>query len=158
MGAEDEACEARDITAKEFAQLDFSQVTLVDLRDENLRIAQGEIAGSHNVPLDEIGTGLSDLPHGKPVYVYCNTGDFSGEVAEILADRGFEAYNVEGGYAEYRAALAEAAPVAIDAKGLKCPGPIVKVADVIAELQVGRRVVVEATEDAFASDIRVWCA
>ena len=158
MGAEDEACEARDITAKEFAQLDFSQVTLVDLRDENLRIAQGEIAGSHNVPLDEIGTGLSDLPHGKPVYVYCNTGDFSGEVAEILADRGFEAYNVEGGYAEYRAALAEAAPVAIDAKGLKCPGPIVKVADVIAELPVGRRVVVEATEDAFASDIRVWCA
>ena len=155
--AADEVLEASTISASEFAQLNLSQVTVVDLRDENLRIAQGEIPGARNVPLSEIGTGLKGLPEGKPVYVICNTGDFSGEVAEVLADRGYEAYDVEGGFKAYRAAVAEAAPVQVDAKGLKCPGPIVKVADTLAELPIGRRIVVQATESAFESDIRVWC-
>ena len=150
--------EAGSISAEEFARLDFSQITLLDLRDENLRLAKGEIPGSYNVPLDEIGTGLSGLPKGKPVYVYCNTGDFSEEIVELLADRGYRAYNVEGGYTAYKTALADAEPVLIDAKGLKCPGPIVKVADTLKTLPVGQRVCVEATEDAFASDIAVWCA
>lgn len=147
----------KQVSAREFAQVDLSQVTVVDLRDENLRIAQGEIPGARNVPLSQIGTGLKGLPDGKPVYVICNTGDFSGEVAEVLADRGYESYEVEGGFAAYREAIAQAEPVRIDARGLKCPGPIVKVADTLAGLPVGRRVVVQATEDAFESDIRVWC-
>ena len=45
----------------------------------------------------------------------------------------------------------------IDAKNLRCPGPIVKVADTLRDKQDGTTVVVEATEDAFASDIKVWC-
>ena len=158
MSGSNEIAEPRGISAAEFVRLDFSQITLLDMRDDNQRIAQGGIPNSFNVPLSAIGTGLSALPHGKPVYVYCNTGDFSGEVVEILTDRGYEAFNVEGGYTAIRAAIAEAEPTVIDAKGLKCPGPIVKVADAIAGLPVGWRVVVEATEDAFASDIRVWCA
>lgn len=149
--------EAGTISASDFAQLDLSQVTVVDLRDEDLRVAQGEIPGARNVPLSEIGTGLKGLPEDIPVYVICNSGDFSGEVAEVLADRGYEAYDVEGGFKAYRKAVEDAAPVQVDAKGLKCPGPIVKVADALAGLPFGRRVVVQATEDAFASDIRVWC-
>ncbi|MBQ9042437.1 MAG: DsrE/DsrF/DrsH-like family protein [Eggerthellaceae bacterium] len=150
--------EAHDISAQDFAKLDFPSVTIVDVRDEDLRIAQGEFPGAFNVPFSQIGTGLSSLPEGKPVYVICNSGDFSEEVAEILADRGFEAYNVVGGYKAYKAAVAASAPISIDAKGLKCPGPIVLVADTIRELPVGQRIIVEATEAAFASDIRVWCA
>ena len=154
---EDVEYEAQDIPAAEFAKLDLSQVTVVDLRDESLHLAQGEIEGSHNVPLSQIGTGLKGLPTGRPVYVLCNTGDFSGEVAELLADRGYASYNVEGGFKAYKEALAAAEPLFIDAKGLKCPGPIVRVSDTIRDLQVGQTVRVEATEDAFASDIRIWC-
>ena len=154
----DEERKVADISAEDFAAVDFSSVTLVDLRNDDERLAQGEIEGSRNVPLSKIGTGLTGLPEDKPVYVYCNAGDFSGEVAELLSDRGYEAYNVVGGFRAYKAALASAEPVLVDAKGLKCPGPIVKVADVLKELPTGRCVVVEATEDAFASDIRVWCA
>ncbi len=40
---------------------------------------------------------------------------------------------------------------------LKCPGPIVKAADALGKLKRGQKIVVEATEDAFASDITVWC-
>lgn len=153
-----ESQEAREISAQDFAKLDLPSVTIVDLRDEDLRIAQGEFPDAYNVPLSKIGTGLSDLPEGKPVYVICNSGDFSGEVAEILADRGYEAYDVVGGYKAYRAAIADAAPITIDAKELKCPGPIVLVADTLRDLPIGQHVIVKATEAAFASDIRVWCA
>ena len=100
--------EAGTISASDFAQLDLSQVTVVDLRDENLRIAQGEIPGARNVPLSEIGRGLKGLPEDIPVYVICNSGDFSGEVPEVLADRGYEAYDVEGGFKAYRKAVEDA--------------------------------------------------
>ena len=183
------------VSARDFAELDLSRVTVVDLRDDNLMLAQGEIPGAKHVALDGLGKGLSSLPNDKPVYVICARGDFSPEVAEILADRGFEAYDVEGGFAAYRAFLEEGSPLGpranvpfsasedsnvpttcevraksdstsvddrefslvIDAKNLKCPGPIVKVADELAQLPDGARVKAEATEDAFASDIRVWC-
>lgn len=44
----------------------------------------------------------------------------------------------------------------VDAKALRCPGPIVKVADTLRGLPEGSVVRVEATEDAFTSDIKVW--
>ena len=152
-----EDAEFKRISAEEFANVDITQASVVDLRDESLRLAQGEIPGARNVPLSEIGTGLKGLPEEKPVYVICSTGEFSGEVAEVLADRGYEVYDVVGGFAAYREAVAAAAPISIDARGLKCPGPIVKVADTMTGLPAGRRMVVQATEDAFFSDIRVWC-
>ena len=37
-----------------------------------------------------------------------------------------------------------------------CPGPIIKVADTLKDLRNGQRVYVEATEDAFESDIQIW--
>ena len=87
----------------------------------------------------------------------CRTGDWSEEVTEILTDRGYDAYNVEGGFKAYAARVQEAPPIKIDAKGLKCPGPIVKVADTLRGLKTGQKVFAQATEDAFASDIAVWC-
>lgn len=156
--------EVREISAEEFAKLDLSGAgtafTLVDLREPDELIVSG-ISGAVNVPFSKFPQGLDDIPKDKPVYVYCRVGDFSGEVAEILADRGYEAFNVLGGYDAVRKLWAVEtggnAPVFIDAKGLKCPGPIVKVADTLRPLKNGSRVSVEATEDAFASDIAVWC-
>ncbi|MBQ8952383.1 MAG: DsrE/DsrF/DrsH-like family protein [Eubacterium sp.] len=142
-------------------------------------------------------------------------GSWSEEVAEILSDRGYDVYSLDGGYSAYRALKEDTSPdvmdeksaegeekcpsadtketcpssdskelscsadakeiscaadakeistpvgygtaVLIDAKGLKCPGPIVKVADYLRDKPIGERIVVEATEDAFASDISVWC-
>lgn len=197
--------EYQDISPEDFSRVDFSQATLLDLRDPNVRLVQGELPGSLNVPLAEIGTGLAAIPAGKPVYVYCDTGSFSREIAELLADRGLEAYSLVGGFRAYQAFAGQSAsivegvpsagsadpatsgsgapridapasaapsdaepaagascrigarPVYLDAKGLKCPGPIVKVADTLKDLPAGSRLLVQATEDAFASDIRIWC-
>ena len=148
--------EIKSISAEEFGALDQSKVTVLDLR-ESAEVLIHPIPGAVNIPFDKIYTNLDTIPKDKPVYVICRTGDWSEEVAEILQDREYEVYNVAGGFQAYRAYLEQAAPLVIDARDLRCPGPIVKVSDTIRDLPVGSRVVVEATEEAFQSDIQVWC-
>lgn len=145
-----------DISVEEFVRLDFEKVTLLDLREPDEVLVNG-IERAVNIPFGQIGKDLGSLPKGQPVYVFCRTGDWSEEVVDILTERGYEAYNLAGGFKAYQEYVKSSEPVFIDAKGLKCPGPVVKVADTISELQNGQRVYVEATEDAFASDIAIWC-
>lgn len=95
------------IAAADIAALDTNMVTLLDIRSRDEFELKG-FTGSVNVPFDEISTGLSKLPKDKPVYVLCRTGDLSEEVAEILEDREYDVYNIEGGYAAYIAHLASA--------------------------------------------------
>ena len=83
----------------------MEKVILLDIRS-CAEFKNNGIKGSVNVPFDEISTGLSKLPKDKPVYVLCRTGDLSEEVAEILEDRGYDVYNVEGGHAAYIVSLA----------------------------------------------------
>lgn len=149
--------EISSITVEEFCKLDFSEVTLLDLREPD-QVLVGGIKGAINVPFNKIGTDLDKVSKDKTVYVFCDTGDWSREVTEILVDRGYNAVNLTGGFKAYRKYIENCEPVYIDAKGLKCPGPVVKVADIIRTLQNGQRVHVEATEDAFASDIAIWCS
>ena len=90
----------KSINAAELTSLDTEKVLLLDIRSREEFELKG-IKGSVNVPFDELSTGLSKLPKDKTVYVLCRTGDLSKEVAEILDDRGYDVYNIEGGYAAY---------------------------------------------------------
>ena len=45
----------------------------------------------------------------------------------------------------------------VDACGLQCPGPIMKVSENMKTLKEGEQLCVQATDPAFASDIGVWC-
>ncbi|MBR6259530.1 MAG: DsrE/DsrF/DrsH-like family protein [Oscillospiraceae bacterium] len=158
----------KTITAGEFSELDFSKYTLVDLREPD-EILSGGIDGAINIPFSRFASLVDSIPKDKPVVIFCRSGNISGQYAEVLADRGYEVLNVEGGYLAYRElisgetasgenkAAGEQAPVFIDAKGLKCPGPIVLVADYLRDRPDGTRIRVEATEVAFYSDIQVWC-
>ncbi len=157
MSANTDEVVIRHISAREFSTIDISSVTVLDLREPD-EVLIHPIEGAINVPFSQISTGLKSVPRGKTVYVICRTGDFSEEVAEILADRGYDAVNVDGGYDAYREYVTDTPDeLYIDARSLRCPGPIVKVADTLRSLDTGSRVYVEATEDAFASDIAVWC-
>lgn len=73
-------------------------------------------------------------------------------------NRGYSSLNVKQDIGNSGADVDKSEAVYIDAKGMKCPGPVVKVADTMRTLQNGQQVHVEATEDAFASDIAVWCS
>lgn len=72
----------KNINAEDFARLDFSKVTLVDLREPDEVLVSG-IEGAINIPFSSFPKGLDDIPRDKPVYVYCREGSFSEEVAEI---------------------------------------------------------------------------
>lgn len=153
------------ISAEEFAKLDFRKVTLVDLREPD-EVLVSRIDGAINIPFSGFASKLDTIPKDKPVYVYCRVGDWSEEIADILADRGYDVTNLEGGFQAYKALSDSKIEgekskkpelIFIDAKNLMCPGPIVKVADALREKPVGTVAKVEATEDAFYSDIKVWC-
>jgi len=42
------------------------------------------------------------LDKEKPVYVYCRSGNRSRIASEILIDKGYEVFNVKGGYLEWQ--------------------------------------------------------
>ncbi|MBN2217418.1 MAG: FAD-dependent oxidoreductase, partial [Pirellulales bacterium] len=46
----------------------------------------------------------------------------------------------------------------IDARGLQCPGPIMRLAEEICRVDVGRAVAVVATDPGFRADVGAWCA
>ena len=169
----------KTMTAAEFAAADLSKYTLVDLREPD-ELAVSSIEGAINIPFSHFADYLDTVPRGKPVIVYCRSGQFSDPIVELLADSGYDVLHLEGGYAAYRELIEKTpatgekpvteaddilspeqkpaeATVFIDAKGLSCPGPIVKVADFMRDKPEGTRIQVEATEDAFYSDIQVWC-
>lgn len=146
----------KNISPEDFIKLDFSKVFILDLREEDEALIAG-IQGAVNIPFSKVSERLDEIPKDMPVYVFCRVGGWSQEITEMLTSRGYDAYNLLGGFNAYKEYLAGAAPIIIDAKNLKCPGPIVKVADAVRSLVDGQKVYVEATEDAFASDITVWC-
>lgn len=72
---------------------------LVDARDPEM-YARGTIPGALNIPLDSIRQ-LYHLPKDKNIYIFCQTGEVSREMAELLSDAGYQAWNLTGGYREY---------------------------------------------------------
>ena len=142
--------DVKNFPAKDFHRIDQKNATLLDVREPSEALVR-PVSGAIQVPFFELSKKVDSIPKDKPVYVFCSTGDRSEQVAEILADRDYEVYNIEGGL--------EAVPKAhfVDAKGLKCPGPIVQVDEAVKSSLIGDEIQIEATEKAFLSDIAVWC-
>jgi len=145
----------KTITAEKFLDLNTGKITFVDVREKD-DVLVHPLGNAVNIPFSQLSKHIDEIPKDKQVYVICSVGDLSEEVVEILADRGYDAYSVEGGFKAYDQ-IVKSKSVFVDAKGLKCPGPIVKVADEMRPLAVGRHIIAEATEEAFISDIAVWC-
>lgn len=142
--------EVKNFPAKDFQKIDLNNSTLLDIREPS-EVLVRPVSGAIQIPFFDLSKKIDSIPKDKPVYVFCSTGDRSEQVAEILADRDYEVYNVEGGL--------DAVPKVhfVDAKGLCCPGPIVQAAETVKGALVGDEIQVEATEKAFFSDIAVWC-
>lgn len=142
--------EVKIFSAKDFYKIDLNNATLLDVRESSEALVR-PVNGAIQIPFFDLSKKIDSFPKDKPVYVFCSTGDRSEQVAEILADRDYEVYNIEGGL--------DAVPKAhfVDAKGQKCPGPIVQVDEAVKSALVGDEIQVEADEKAFLSDIEVWC-
>jgi NADPH-dependent 2,4-dienoyl-CoA reductase/sulfur reductase-like enzyme/peroxiredoxin family protein/TusA-related sulfurtransferase/rhodanese-related sulfurtransferase len=157
---------------------------LLDVRTK-LESEVGNIAGSVNIPVEELRGRLNDIPKNKKILVCCKIG-LKGYIAyRILVQNGFDAYNLSGGYDLYQAAnlinsntiemdeqmriVEKVEPkkhtemnkdkkiIKIDACGLQCPGPIVKVYKEMENASQGDVLEVHVTDPAFGADIKSWC-
>lgn len=68
--------------------------TLVDVRSP-AEFAQGNAPGTINIPLQELGSRLSEIPKSVPVVVCCASGTRSGMAKLTLKKNGYaEVHNI----------------------------------------------------------------
>lgn len=75
-------------------QLKTQGATLVDVRTSN-EYASAHAPGTVNIPLDELGRRLSEIPRTAPVVVGCASGTRSGMAKMLLRKNGYtEVHNI----------------------------------------------------------------
>ena len=86
------------ITAEELAKLESGSFTLIDIRDSSA-FEYGHIDGAVNIAQEDISA--AELPDDRKLIICCRSGIISRDIADELCDKGFDAYNLEGGYVEW---------------------------------------------------------
>lgn len=140
--------------------------------------------GSVNIPLEKLRESLDGIPRDKTLILCCQQGKKSYFAWRILSQHGHEqVYSLSGGLRLYQTAFSEPSPQSnqtskqahhtaaqnikhsaneeniafIDAVGLSCPGPIMKLKKEIRAVECGNKIRVSASDPGFANDISVWC-
>src|SRR5574344_2170359 len=163
---------------RDVKDLDRDKVFLLDVRTA-AEFSFGTIEGALNIPLDELRDRIPEIPADKEIYIFCAVGLRGYLALKILTARGFKnVKNLTGGYQTYSVATApivnnkygnsdnenigekmtnEIKTVKIDACGLQCPGPVMKIKQSMDSLNEGERVEIVATDAGFARDVEAWC-
>ena len=177
---------ADNILSGKVATFQWSQVDelisnnafLLDVREE-FELATGTIESSHHIPLNQLRQRLGELPKDQSIYVYCQVGHRGYNAARILSQAGFDVKNLDGGYKTYKTAHYRIKPldylsfnqtrhksedlkepseiIHLDACGLQCPGPILKVKEKIDKMSIGQKMEIEASDFGFGADLAAWC-
>ncbi len=71
---------------------------LLDVRTAQ-EFGQGHIPGARNIPIQELERRVGELDpwRGQEVWLVCRSGSRSAKASELLAKRGWNAVNVDGG-------------------------------------------------------------
>ncbi len=161
-----------------------AETVLLDVRMQ-MEHEMAALPGSLNIPLDELRDRLDELPKDKEIWIYCVSGLRGYLALKILKGNGFDRVkNLTGGYRHYASAtdqLKAVSPTAmfdididtqrvkasnpdplqdairIDACGLQCPGPIMKLKKAIDEANEGEQIEILVTDPGFARDVESWC-
>lgn len=164
---------------RELRDVDLSKVALIDVRTPD-EFALGAIKGATNIPLDDMRERIAEIPRDRPIYLYCGVGLRGYLASNILRLNGYDdVRNLIGGYKLYKSATAplpepirdqcdSARPVAatppplapmvrVDACGISCPGPILKLKNGIETLSQGQLLEISATDPGFPRDAEAWC-
>lgn len=170
---------------RELRDANPADITLIDVRTPD-EYALGTIPGAINIPLDDMRGRLKEIPGSKPVWLFCGVGLRGYLASNILKLNGFNnVRNLVGGlktYATATYALPEPAPmtaggqqhcscgempvqqpstacrtITVDACGISCPGPIMKLKNNIDSMAEGDRLEITATDAGFPRDAESWC-
>ena len=166
---------------RELQQADLSKVTLVDVRTTD-EASLGSIPGAVNIPLDDLRERMNEIPTDRPVYLFCGVGLRGYLASNILKGHGYQdVRNLIGGLKTYKSATtpvllptenndekeaisscpvpvpSSTEAIRIDACGIQCPGPILKLKKSMETLHPGQRLEVLATDAGFPRDAEAWC-
>jgi rhodanese-related sulfurtransferase len=75
----------------------------VDVRPAMERLAYGHIPNDFHIDIDVFYEQYATLPKDKTIIVYCDAGSTGYNAERILRSKGYNVYNLEGGYNMYRA-------------------------------------------------------
>ena len=168
----------------QFHEWSHSDSCLIDVRTPD-EYSLNAIEGSVNIELDQLRDRLEEIPRDKNLYIFCGVGLRGYVATRILKQHGFEnVYNLSGGLKVYQSALAsqnnpirfsqiEEAKIdeeenghlpqiktdtlQVDACGLQCPGPVLKLKEEMARLEPGQEMQVKASDPGFYNDVASWC-
>jgi NADPH-dependent 2,4-dienoyl-CoA reductase/sulfur reductase-like enzyme/peroxiredoxin family protein/rhodanese-related sulfurtransferase/TusA-related sulfurtransferase len=156
---------------------------LLDTRT-SAEVQNGTIPGAVVIPLDELRGRLNELPKDKEILAFCQVGLRGYLACRILMQHGYKCRNLTGGYKTYCAVTgtgkkaepvrqemkddagesspaAEVKPAAktitVDACGLACPGPLMKLREAVDGLAAGDAVTLRSTDPGFAQDVKAFC-
>lgn len=152
---------------------DIKDSFLIDVRPE-ISYKTNTIKGAINIPAAQLRERLTEIPKDKKVMVFCVTGYTSYVASRILLQNGFNnVYSLVGGFEFYKEITKKVDTVKcsvaqndivnnnemikIDASGLQCPGPILKVAQNLETAKQGTVFQIISTDRGFKSDIGAWC-
>ncbi|MGP6139292.1 MULTISPECIES: FAD-dependent oxidoreductase [unclassified Jeotgalibaca] len=149
----------------------------LDVR-EDFELATGSLPKGVQIPLNQLRNRLEELPKDQTIYIYCQVGLRGYNAARVLMHHGFTVKNIDGGYKTYKFAkyavkerTVNKAPkkevvqtldtkklqmIEVDACGLQCPGPILKVKEQMDKMEPGQTMVVQASDFGFSADIEAW--
>ena len=136
------------------------------------------IEGAINIPIETLRNRLDEIPKDKKVILICNSGYTSYLASRILIQNGFNnVYSFMGGMKLYseiqrdkegkitKTSTLQAVAVSenqnitkIDACGLSCPGPIMKLSENVSNLNEGDVLEITSTDKGFYSDVEAWCS
>ncbi|NMH87898.1 rhodanese-like domain-containing protein [Flavivirga algicola] len=101
-----------DLTQDEWASqlADDNNAVVLDVRTDE-EVADGIIANAIHIDIyrgQEFISEIEDLDKNKNYYVYCRSGNRSGQACSIMEELGFEnTYNLEGGILEWAGDLVD---------------------------------------------------
>lgn len=169
------------ITWRDISHLARETSVLIDVRTKS-EYEMGTIRGALNIPVDELRERLDEIPKNKDIIIFCQIGLRGYLAHKILTQNGFKnVKNLSGGYKTYSIATApishiepkiikdgkaeldeqntkvEIKTMKINACGLQCPGPILKLKNAVDEVSVGQRIEISSTDAGFARDAQAWC-
>ena len=168
----------RMMSWRELLAADKKQMTLINVCSSE-ECTLNNIEGAVNIPLNELRDRLAEIPADKPVVVFCAVGLRGYIASRILLQRGYDVVNLAGGLKTYLAVTAEQnnvigelmsvnenpdpskgievkRKVVLDACGLQCPGPVMKLKSGMEQLAAGEHLEITATDAGFARDVESW--
>ncbi len=156
---------------------------MLDVRT-TAEVSMGTIPGSINIPVDSLREKLDTLDKDKTYIVFCAVGIRAYIASRLMLQNGFkDVRNLAGGYITYRTASKDytlgaqegakamkevksipktavnsANTLTVNACGLQCPGPVIKLYEAMLEAKEGDIINITSTDPGFFADASAWCA